>query len=351
MTTTDIASRDDALRALFVPFDRGDLTWPTDGRALFLGAREGASLQRWASSGLMCQQSFKPFADALQRAGSKTAEPASDEKFACVLLLPPRQRDERRAMLARALAHLAPGGVIVASVANHDGARSAQADMAQLMGAPAVLSKHKCRVFWTAPQADSIDAAVCRAWREHDVLRATVDGLVGCPGLFAWDRIDAASALLAQCLPDDLRGRVADLGAGAGFLSVALLRQCPQVSAIDLYEADARALPAARANLDTARRAAGHDVAVDVVWHDVAAGVPHKYDAIISNPPFHQGHADLPQLGRAFIVAAAAALDRGGALWMVANRHLAYEETLRAHFAQVRSHVERDGFKVIEAYR
>jgi len=157
--------------------------------------------------------------------------------------------------------------------------------------------------------------------------------------------------LLADCLPDDLHGRVADLGAGAGFLSVALLRRCPRVTAVDLYEADARALPAARANLDTACRDAAREVAVDVLWHDVAAGLPRQYDAIISNPPFHQGHADLPQLGRAFIAAAAKALDRGGAFWMVANRHLAYEDTLREHFAHARIHVERDGFKVIEARR
>jgi 16S rRNA (guanine1207-N2)-methyltransferase len=34
---------------------------------------------------------------------------------------------------------------------------------------------------------------------------------------------------------------------------------------------------------------------------------------------------------------------------MVANRHLAYEATLEACFGQVRTVVERDGFKVIEA--
>src|SRR5690625_1731113 len=297
MSAADLAGRDDALRALFVPFERGDLAWPADARVLFLGAREGGPLRRRASSAWLSQQSFKPFADALQRAGLTPGEPGVGEKFACVLLLPPRQRDERRAMLARALAHLAPGGVVVASVANHDGARSAQADMAQLTGSPAVLSKHKCRVFWTTPGPGAVDDALRRSWREHDTLRPTVDGLVGRPGLFAWDRIDAASRLLADCLPDDLHGRVADLGAGAGFLSVALLRRCPRVTAVDLYEADARALPAARANLDTACRDAAREVTVDVLWHDVAAGLPRQYDAIISNPPFHQGHADLPQLG------------------------------------------------------
>ena len=38
-------------------------------------------------------------------------------------------------------------------------------------------------------------------------------------------------------------------------------------------------------------------------------------------------------------------------LWLVANRHLAYEATLEAGFAEVRHAGVRDGFKVIEARR
>lgn len=351
MSAADLAGRDDALRALFVPFENGRLNWPTDGRVLFLGAREGEPLQRWASPSWLCQQNLKPFADALERAGWKTGEPAEGERFGCILLLLPRQRDERRAVLARAFDHLAADGVVVASVANNDGARSAQADMAQLAGTPQALSKHKCRVFWMAAEAATMDDSLRRAWREHDVLRPTVDGLVSRPGLFAWDRIDPASALLAECLPDDLQGRIADLGAGAGYLSVAVLRRCPQVTAIDLYEADARALPAARVNLENTCRELAREVIVEVHWHDVTIGLPNTWDAIVSNPPFHQGHADLPQLGRAFIATAAAALRPGGVFWMVANQHLPYEAELRAQFSRVRTVIERDGFKVIEAYR
>jgi len=86
-----------------------------------------------------------------------------------------------------------------------------------------------------------------------------------------------------------------------------------------------------------------------VHWHDVTRGLPRRYDAIVSNPPFHQGRADLPELGRAFIDAAANALLPHGRLWLVANRHLPYEATLAARFNEVRTVVTQDGFKVIEA--
>jgi 16S rRNA (guanine1207-N2)-methyltransferase len=167
--------------------------------------------------------------------------------------------------------------------------------------------------------------------------------------LFAWDRVDTASALLASQLPVTLSGRGADLGAGYGYLAAELLRRCPRVTAIDLYEAEQRALESARINLANATRDCARDVAVDYFWHDVTTGLVRQYDVIVSNPPFHQGRADQPVLGQAFIVAAANALAPDGRLWLVANRHLPYEAMLAAHFGAVHSVVVQDGFKIIEA--
>jgi 16S rRNA (guanine1207-N2)-methyltransferase len=92
-------------------------------------------------------------------------------------------------------------------------------------------------------------------------------------------------------------------------------------------------------------------VPVGFHWHDVTTGLPQAYDVIVSNPPFHQGRADEPWLGLAFIAAAAAALRPGGSLWLVANRHLPYEAALSSGFAHVRTVREDAGFKVIEAVK
>jgi 16S rRNA (guanine1207-N2)-methyltransferase len=150
-------------------------------------------------------------------------------------------------------------------------------------------------------------------------------------------------------LPDDLRGHVADFGAGYGYLASQIVARCPHVSSIDLYEAEARALEPARLNMQRAIRESGRVVAFDVHWHDITTGIDQRYDAVVSNPPFHQGRADLPDLGRAFIARAANALVSHGRLLLVANRHLPYEGTLAAHFEQVHTVIEQDGFKVIEA--
>jgi 16S rRNA (guanine1207-N2)-methyltransferase len=343
------AAPDAALAALFVPFESAQLTLPPDGRVLFLRARAGVRLREMARPGWLCEQGFMPFADELGRNGLRVGEPAAGASFPLVLVLPPRQRDEARALFARALLHTAPGGTVLASMPNAEGAKSGEADLAKLAGVVQHQSKHKCRVFWSTPDAANIDQALLAEWLTLDAPRAIVGGYVSRPGLFAWDRIDRASALLAAHLPGDLHGRVADLGAGYGYLASQVIAHCPRVNAIDLYEAEARALEPARLNLDKAKHECGHELGVTVYWHDVTRGLPQRYDAIVSNPPFHQGRADLPELGRAFITSAADALQPDGRLFIVANRHLPYEAILAARFREVRTLVTQEGFKVIEA--
>src|SRR5690606_38616424 len=294
-------SPDPALQALMLPFADGTLAWPGDG-ALFLRARNGWPLHGRALPGLVCEQGFRPDADALRRSGLGVREP-DGAKYPLVLVLPPRQRDEARALFAAALERLRPGGVVVASAGNDAGAKSHQADLARIAGPLVSRSKHKCRVFWTAPGAAGGDAALAAQWRALDAPRPIADGrFTSRPGVFAWDRIDPASALLAAHLPGDLRGHAADLGAGWGYLSVELLQRCPGITALDLYEAEARALELARVNLAPfAGRAA-----LAFHWHDVTAGLSQRFDVIVSNPPFHaQGNAARPDIGRRFIAVAA----------------------------------------------
>ena len=346
---------DVVLDALYTAFSTDAVMLPDDGRVLFLRARDGGQLRALRRSAWVCEQTFKPYADALARGGLNVLEPLRDEKTAdsqykLVVVLPPRQRDEARALFARAVRQAAPGGIVLASVTNAEGARSSETDLARLTGATQSLSKHKCRVFWTAPLTTQVDQSLLEEWSTLDAPQAIADGrFVSRPGLFAWNRIDPASALLAAQLPLTLAGKVADLGAGYGYLAAEIFRRCAQVTALDLYEAEARALEPARINIARAiSERVGH-VATDVIWHDVSVGLPKRYDVIVSNPPFHLGRADRPELGRAFINVAADALSPGGRFWLVANRHLAYETTLAARFAIVRTVIVQDGFKVIEA--
>ena len=72
------------------------------------------------------------------------------------------------------------------------------------------------------------------------------------PGVFSADQPDRGSVLLAAALPAKLPARVADLGAGWGYLSRVILAR-EGVKELDLIEAEADALDCARLNITDAR--------------------------------------------------------------------------------------------------
>ncbi|MGD9841775.1 MAG: class I SAM-dependent methyltransferase [Steroidobacteraceae bacterium] len=331
---------------LFLPFQTTQLPWPA-ASPLFLRARLGTPMRSPECAKLLCEQSFKPDADALQTAGFKLQDSNATDTHSLVLVLPPRQRDEARALLARAVSLTQPGGRVVACLSNNEGARSGEADLEKLVGPVTSLSKHKCRVFWSAPLESQVNQSLLAEWLQLDAPRTISDPrFVSRPGVFAWNRIDPASQLLAQHLPPGLSGHAADLGAGFGYLSVELLNRCAGITALDLFEAEARALQLAEHNLRDYRGRAQ----LSFNWQDVTQGLTQQYDLIISNLPFHtQSRADRPDIGRRFISVAAAALQPGGQLWLVANRHLPYEEILNSNFGLTRIVAQQDGFKIIAA--
>ena len=151
---------------------------------------------------------------------------------------------------------------------------------------------------------------------------------------------------MAEYLPEGLGGRGADLGAGYGYLSHALLSKSHQLVEWHLFEAELKALNAARQNLSTvASSTTLHDH-----WSDVTTGLPvNQLDCIVMNPPFHVERGADPKLGQSFIQAGLLALKPGGRLFLVANRHLPYEEVLDRQGCRWQTLGNRQGFKVIAA--
>ncbi len=162
------------------------------------------------------------------------------------------------------------------------------------------------------------------------------------PGIFAWDRIDPGTALLAQILPP-LKGAGADLGCGFGALSIVALRS-KEITSLRLIDLDRRAIEAARKNVDDPR--------ARFEWADVRTlPTAGELNFVVSNPPFHDGGAEDRRLGQNFIRQAAALLKTGGVAWIVANRHLPYEAELNAAFKRVRMVADQGGYKIFEAIK
>ena len=327
---------------LALAFQSGVVALPAAGDVLVLRAAPSPFLDLVPPERLRCVQSFRPIHDALAGRGHPVSAKAEGPAAMVVVNLT-RSRAENLGMIARGLEILPPGGRLVVAGAKADGVESLIRQLARVLPAEGAFVKAHGRVVWlTRPEV--LPAAVAD-WGAQAAPARNAEGFVTVPGVFSPERADAGSRQLAAAVAGRLSGRVADLGAGWGWLAQAVLAENPKITELDLYEAEAMALDAARANVADGR-ARFH-------WADATGlgqGVP-PYDAVVSNPPFHQGRAAEPDIGAAFIVAAARILKPGGRLWLVANRQLPYEATLAAAFKHWERRSEDGLYKVFEAER
>lgn len=248
----------------------------------------------------------------------------------------PRSRTEARDLIAQACA--ATSGPVIVDGQKADGVDALLRELRGRVDLSEPIAKGHGKIAWFPSPGEAL-----ADWRAAPAM-LTAEGRAWqtLPGVFSADGIDPASALLAESLPAGLKGVVADLGAGWGYLSARLLARAPGLAAVHLVESDARALDCARANV-TDPRAVFH-------WVDATRPLPRLLvDAVIMNPPFHQGRAARPQLGAAFIKAAAAMLKPSGQMFLVANRHLPYEAALAGAFRKVTEIPGTAAFKLVQA--
>lgn len=319
---------------LSLALDGGGLAWPEDGKIAVFQPAVDAKLKGLPRERVQILQGFKPDYDAWDARGYDCAV-APEGRYAAAVIAVPRAKAEARALIAEAMRCV--DGPIVIDGLKTDGIDSILRDMRKRCDVEGPISKAHGKLFWIAQAKPEAFAD----WAAGPSL--SEGGFWTAPGVFSADGIDPASALLVEALPEKLGKRVADLGAGWGFLSAHVLTR-PQVEEVHLVEAGHIALECARHNV-TDPRAQFH-------WSDATAWRPaDKLDAVVMNPPFHTLRAADPRIGQDFMRAASQVLHAQGQLWMVANRHLPYEATLKTLFAKVVEIGENPRFKLFNASR
>lgn len=291
---------------------------PRAGSVLLFGPPAGLDLGAFGAMQVTVLHDMMPDAARWKARGGEVVQEVPARRFDAAVVSLPRSRAAARDRIARAAA--AASRVLVDGQKT-DGIDAMLKAVRRRVPVGGTLSKAHGKVFWFDADGD-----VFADWRAEPALIDDRWHVV--PGVFSAEGVDPGSALLADALPAHLAGRVADLGAGWGYLSARALARCAGITELHLVEAQRSALDCARRNVADPR--ARFHWADATEWAEVA-----ELDAVIMNPPFHTGRDADTGLGRAFIASAARLLRPGGTLWMVANRHLAYEQALRAGFADV----------------
>ena len=334
----------DVFRALITPLQNGDLALPVEGRILLINIDPGPPAALFPAERTTCWHWLKNAADHWAQSGYAVSAEKPQGVFAAIFLALPQQRDSALGLMAQAEKLLAEDGVLVIAAPNDGGGRRLAEDLAPYCPAHHSASKQKCRIVWATRKEC---AALPESWIDRAALHVHPEtGMWTRPGLFSWDRVDAATRLLLPFIPQDQTGAFCDPGCSNGVITCAILRGNPKAAEVSAYDVDFRAVEACRRNV----AGLGLSTLVAVHWQDFTVG-PAAPDAdwVVMNPPFHQGKMETIALGQGFIARAAARLKRHGTLLLVANAHLPYEKILQAHFTAIEKCYEGQGFKIFRA--
>ncbi|MDE2918669.1 MAG: methyltransferase [Chloroflexota bacterium] len=174
------------------------------------------------------------------------------------------------------------------------------------------------------------------AWTSTQRIAGRKVNLCRHPTLFSPTRVDPATALLAENLPDN-DGRWLDLGCGSGALTVAAARPDRELTALDW----------SYAAVETTRRTlAANGVEADVLLADGGPSGEEAFDVTLCYPPFHVGprvdHGPAARLIRA----ACNCLQADGELRVVLTSAQSPRDLLQPHFREISPVASAHGARV-----
>lgn len=188
--------------------------------------------------------------------------------------------------------------------------------------------------YYTQNPASEHKYAPCDySYRGHE-LHFTTDA-----GVFSRGEVDFGTDVLLKALPDELAGRILDLGCGWGAVGVTV-GKCWPGCAIVMSDVNERALELAGKNART------NGVTAQTVLSDGLSNIPGTFDAVITNPPIRAGKQVIYSMFRD----CAGKLREQGALYLVIRKQQGAESALKflkTIYSDVETIEKSGGFWVI----
>lgn len=257
-------------------------------------------------------------------------------------------------LLFDAMRALKNGGTCYVAGATNEGIKSAARLLERAFG-NAVLIAYEggCRLLSSQKTSGApFDPAVFDSpfvsfdsFRELDVtLRGEHLGLFSRPGVFSWDHLDEATEILAAHLEIQSGSSVLDIGCGSGALGI-VASMLSGGAPLVMVDSDVEAVRSAQKSAEAAGVRAFRALPSDIA----GAVLDEKFDAVVTNPPFHVGKQTELTVPLQFIDDSWEVLKPGGRVFLVANRTLPYELPIRERFGEVSTLHDGRRFKVLSA--
>ncbi len=247
----------------------------------------------------------------------------------------PKNKPEAQFQLMNLLSLLPQGSDLFVIGENRSGVRSAEQILADIAPLNKIDSARRCGLYYGKLESrPAFDADGW--WGEYQSEGLTIKTL---PGVFSRDGLDTGSQLLLSTLTPHTKGKVLDVGCGAGVLAATLISHSPKVR-LTLCDVSAPAVEASRATL------AANGFEGEVLASNVYSDISGRFDMILSNPPFHEGRQTSLDAAQTLIRGAIRHLNIGGELRIVANAFLPYATVLDEVFGNHEVIAQTGRFKV-----
>ncbi|OOF80439.1 16S rRNA (guanine(1207)-N(2))-methyltransferase RsmC [Rodentibacter caecimuris] len=249
-----------------------------------------------------------------------------------------KNKQEVQFQLMQLLANAQDGQEILIIGENRCGVRSAEKILSPFGDIAKIDSARRCGLYhFSLKKRPHFSLNTFWKTYQHPQLNGlTIHSL---PGVFSANELDVGTALLLSTLNQSIKGKVLDLGCGAGVIG-SMVKKINPKSNVTMTDIHAMALESARKTLSENRLDA------EVFASDVFSDIEGKFDLIISNPPFHDGIDTAYQAVNTLITQAKRHLNQGGELRIVANAFLPYPDLLQQHFGTFDVLAQTSKFKV-----
>ncbi len=321
------------------------------GSVLDLTARGGALALEFSKLGLevaaleISQAAITALNLTAAKLAFKVLEPEQvfdlEPQFDLVCLILPADRGNAlvRFWCERAFAFTKPGGRVLLTGDKDKGFERYFKEAKHFFGSAEILERSK------GLRVGLLEKTLIEAPKQPSAERFTIEARTlkleceALPGVFASGKLDAASKVLLEQLPNAGGKRVLDIGAGYGALGSILALEGGSVT---MLEDDWFSVQSIQRTLNL------NNLNARVLHSDVDSNLEKdaKFDLIVMNPPFHVGKDVILDVALEFIQAAGRHLAQHGEVWLVANHFLPYEQPL-ASLGRVREMARDRGFKVL----
>ncbi len=168
-------------------------------------------------------------------------------------------------------------------------------------------------------------------------------------GVFSRDKLDIGARLFIENLPVDERYKViVDLGCGNGVLGLMAAIKNPSAKLIFSDES----YMAVESAISNFVEVFGESRDAEFLQTDCLHGVAdNSVSLILCNPPFHQDNAINDDVAWQMFTESKAALETGGELWVIGNRHLAYHAKLKHLFGACEVVASNKKFTLLKAVK